>query len=53
MSFVHWFNLLSTPIVMLWPELFPAPSKALWLNELFFLIDIVTKCFTKKPKSVA
>ena len=38
---------------MLWPDLFPAPSVSLWLNEFFFLLDIITKCFTKKPKSIA
>ena len=53
MSWVHWFNLISTPLVMLWPDLFPSPSISLWLNELFFFLDMVVKCFTKKPGSLA
>ena len=53
MSNMHWLNLITTPIVMLWPELFPSPSYTLWLIETFFLIDIVRKGFTKKPKSTA
>ena len=53
MSFVHWFNLLVTPIVMLWPELWPSPSYSLWLCELMFLLDVLRKCFVRKPKSLA
>lgn len=53
MSFVHWFNLISTPLLLLWPELFLSPSYSLWLNEFCFLLNMVTKCFTKKPKSAA
>ena len=53
MSNVHWFNLISTPLVMLWPELFPLPSISLWLSEFFFLMNIIIKCFTKKPHSMA
>ena len=53
MSWVHWFNLISTPLLLLWPELFPSPSISLWLNEFFFLLNIIVKCFTKKPGSMA
>lgn len=53
MSFVHWLNLLTTPVVMLWPEIFPSPSVVLWSIEIMFLIDIFRKCIDKKPKSSA
>ena len=53
MSFVLGFNLLVTPITMLWPELFPSPSYSLWLIEASFLVSIVFKAFSKKPKSTA
>lgn len=53
MSFVHWFNLISTPLVLLWNELFPSPSYSLWLNEFCYILNMITKCFTKKPKSTA
>ena len=53
MSFFHWANLLAVPITMLWPHLFPSPSFFLWVIEFAFILDIVRKCFTKKPKSLA
>ena len=52
-SFVHWVNLVLTPIIMLWPMLFPSPSYTLWLVEILFLCDILRKCVLKKPKSLA
>ena len=53
MSLVQWANLLTTPIAMLKPELFPPPSYTFWAIEMCFLIDILRKCCTKKPKSMA
>ena len=53
MSVVHWTNLLLTPFVMLWPELWPSPSYSLWLCEILFLLDILRKSFVKKQKSLA
>ena len=53
MSVVQWANLLTTPIAMLKPELFPPPSYTFWTIELFFLVDILRKCTTPKPKSMA
>lgn len=53
MCVVHWFNLLTIPIIMLWPEIFPPPNIPLWINELAFLLDIIRKAFTKKQKSIA
>ena len=53
MSIVHWLNLIATPLVMLWPELFPSPSISLWLIEVFFFLNIIVKCITKKPHSMA
>lgn len=53
MSFFHWINLLFTPIVMLWPELFSSPSYSLWLIEFFFLMDVLRKCVIKKQGSFA
>lgn len=53
MSVFHWINLLLTPMVMLWPELWPSPSYSLWLCEIMFLLDILRKCLLKKQKSQA
>lgn len=53
MSFAHWYNLLTVPALMLWPELFPPPDKSLWLLELFFAMDMVVSCIKKKKKSFA
>ena len=53
MCWVHWINFLAIPITMLWPYLFPSPSKTLWMIEFAFLLDIVRKCVDKKPKSLA
>ena len=53
MSFAHWYNLLTVPAIMLWPELFSQPSLSLWLVELIFLLDIVVKGFKKKKNSFA
>ena len=52
MSIVQWMNLLTTPIAMLKPELFPPPGYIFWSIELFFLCDILRKCTTPKPKSI-
>lgn len=52
MSFWLWFNLISTPFLILWPDL-DQSSKSfwyiLWLNELVWLLDMVRK-FVDKPK---
>lgn len=53
MSFLLWANLLMTPIVMLWPELFPSPSYSLWLIELAYVLNIIVKSISKKPGSTA
>ena len=53
MCFVHWLNLLLIPITWHWPELFPSPSKVLWLIELAFLINMVSKGLIKKSRSSA
>ena len=53
MSIIHWLNLLSTPIALLWSNIFVEPNYYMWTIEISFLIDIIRKCFIKKPKSVA
>ena len=53
MSCVHWLNLVHVPLVMLWNDLFPSPSYLLWSIELFFLLDMIRKCFDRKPRSMA
>ena len=46
-------NLLTTPIVMLWPELWPQPNLPLWCIEIIFLMDVLRKCVIKKQGSFA
>ena len=53
MSFWNWFNLITTPFIMLYPEIWPRQSTILWLQEVCFLFDIVRKCFVAKEKSKA
>ena len=50
MSISLWFNLVSTPLLILWPDITEdSESKTLyyllWLNELFFLLDMIRKFF--------
>ena len=53
MSVIHWLNMLSTPIALIWSNIFVSPNYFLWVIEISFLIDILRKFFIKKPKSVA
>ena len=53
MSLIHWLNILSTPIALIWTNIFVSPNYLLWAIEFSFLIDILRKCFIKKPKSIA
>ena len=53
MSIIHWLNMLSTPIAMLWPDTFPEPNYLMWSIEFCFFIDVLRKCIHKKPKSKA
>ena len=53
MSLVLWYNLISSPLVILWPELsLEEENKSswymLWGNELFWTLDIVRKFFNKR-----
>ena len=52
MSFWNWFNLITAPHIMLYPELWPRSSIILWLQEICFLFDIVRKSFVAKEKSM-
>ena len=52
MSVVHWINLLTTPIAMLKPEMFPPPGYLFWIIELCFLCDMLRKGTTPKSKSI-
>ena len=53
MSVIHWLNMLSTPIALLWTNIFVSPNYFLWTIEVSFMIDILRKFFIKKPKSIA
>ena len=52
MSFWNWFNMVTTPFIMLYPELWPRESYILWLQEICFFLDIVRKCFVAKEGSI-
>ena len=57
-SFWLWFNMISTPFIILWPELGSETENKtiyyiLWLNEFIWLVDIVRKPFDKPKKSRA
>ena len=50
LSISLWFNLVSTPLILIWPDITDqGDSKTLyyllWLNELIFLLDIIRKFF--------
>ena len=50
-----WFNLITSPFLILWPELQDNKNfwYALWFNELVWLLDIIRKFFDKPKKSRA
>jgi hypothetical protein len=56
-SLALWFNLVTSPFVILYPEIAEEKNKnfyySLWLNELMWLLDIVRKFFDKPKKSRA
>ena len=57
-SFWLWFNMITTPFLILWPELSSETENktmyyVLWLNELIWLLDILRKTFDKPKKSRA
>ena len=50
MSVILWFNLVSSPLIILWPEITDTSETkslyyALWLNELCFILDMIRKFF--------
>ena len=56
MFFWLWFNMLTIPFIMLWPDLSNAIENyelwlILWLNELMWLSDMIFKCFIKKNEN--
>ena len=53
MSVIHWLNMLSTPIALIWIDIFTSPNYFLWFIEISFLFDICRKFFIKKPRSIA
>ena len=53
MSFTQWINIILTPIVLLWPDLFPHPDIMLWIVEILFMLDMIRKSMVAKPKSFA
>ena len=50
-----WFNLVTTPFILLWPELHENKTLwyALWANELVWVLDMMRKLFDKPDKSKA
>ena len=55
-SLFLWFNLISSPFLILWPELNDEKNHRnlyylLWLNELYWVLDIVRKMFDPPSKS--
>ena len=53
-SFWLWFNLITTPFIILWPDINDQTSSIyyyLWFNELVWLLDIVRKFFDKPKKN--
>ena len=53
MFFWLWFNMLTIPFIMLWPDLSNAIENyelwlILWLNELMWFTDMIFKCFINK-----
>lgn len=53
-----WFNLLTTPAIMIFPSLKTDLSYLLWLNETFWILDIAHKALMirvpgKDPYDVA
>ena len=48
-----WFNLVSSPFLILWPELNKDKylNKILWVNELIWTLDIFRKFLVKPEKS--
>ena len=50
MSILLWFNLVSSPLIILWPEITDYTESMtlyylLWLNELCFLLEMIRKFF--------
>ena len=54
-SFWLWFNLITSPFLILRPELQDNKTfwYALWFNELVWILDILRKFFDKPKKSRA
>ena len=57
-SFWLWFNLTTSPLIMVWPELSSKQEHlylyySLWFNEFVWILDIVRKFFDKPKKSRA
>ena len=50
-----WFNMVTSPLLILWPELNDEGTmkNLLWLNELAFALDILRKFIDKPKKSRA
>ena len=58
MSFWLWFNMVTTPFVLLWPDLSLETEDynmwlVLWINELCWFLDMIRKFFDKPPRSLA
>ena len=50
MSFWLWFNMITSPWILLWPDLSDENENKgfwlfLWVNEIFWILDILRKFF--------
>ena len=45
MSLMLWFTLLTTPAIMLFPEINQQLQAYLWINEVFWMVDMIRKLF--------
>ena len=53
MSLMLWYNLITAPLILLWPELSLEEENKnswymLWANELFWTLDMARKFFNKR-----
>ena len=60
MTVVFWFDILSTPIIIIWPQYLPKIYKLIWVTDTVWILNIFV-CFvtinlnieSKEPLDVA
>ena len=53
-----WFNMVTTPLILLWPNLSLYEENknlllGLWMNEIVWLLEMIRKFFDKQENSRA